>query len=106
MTAATPPDARRPGRPRDAEADRSILETAAEILRSDGFRGLTVSEVVRRSGVARATVYRRYPTLDALRVAASSVIKGRPPYKLTGDIPADLRTGGRVVRRVFADPDF
>ena len=97
---------RPPGRPRSPDADRAILDAAVEILAEKGFGGLTASAVVERSGVARATVYRRYPTRDALVLAAAASVKGRPPYALTGDVVADIRTGSRDAQRVFADPTF
>ncbi len=96
----------RGGRPRSADADRQILDAAVEILGERGFAGLTTSAVIERSGVARATVYRRYPTRDSLLIAAASAIKGRPPYALTGDIAADLATGGRSTVAIFAEPRF
>lgn len=94
------------GRPRSSSADRRILDAAAAILGERGFAGLTTSAVIERSGVARATVYRRYPTRDSLLMAAASAIKGRPPYALTGDIAADLATGGRNAVAIFAEPRF
>ncbi len=96
----------RGGRPRSSDADRQILDAAVEILGERGFAGLTTSAVIERSGVARATVYRRYPTRDSLLMAAASAIKGRPPYTLTGDIAADLATGGRSAVAIFAEPRF
>ena len=94
------------GRPRSSDADRRILDAAVEVLAERGFGGLTTSAVIQRSGVARATVYRRYPTRDALLLAAASAVKGRPPYPLTGNIAADLVTGGRNAAAIFAEPTF
>jgi len=96
----------RGGRPRSSSADRRILDAAVAILGERGFAGLTTSAVIERSGVARATVYRRYPTRDSLLMAAASAIKGRPPYALTGDIAADLASGGRSAVAIFAEPRF
>ena len=96
----------RGGRPRSSSADRRILDAAVAILGERGFAGLTTSAVIERSGVARATVYRRYPTRDSLLLAAASAVKGRPPYALTGDIAADLATGGRNAVAIFAEPRF
>jgi len=96
----------RGGRPRSSSVDRRILDAAVAILGERGFNGLTTSAVIERSGVARATVYRRFPTRDSLLIAAASAIKGRPPYPLTGDIAADLATGGRNAVAIFAEPRF
>jgi AcrR family transcriptional regulator len=94
------------GRPRSATADRAILEAALALLSEVGLSGLTMSAVVSRSRVARATVYRRYPTREALIEAALAHVKGRPPFPLTGDIVADLATGARTTAAVLAEPTF
>ena len=65
-----------------------------------------MSAVVSRSRVARATVYRRYATREALIEAALSHVKGRAPYPLTGDIVADIETGARTAAAVLAEPAF
>jgi AcrR family transcriptional regulator len=106
VTTTPPNGAARPGRPRSTSADDAILEAAVEVLGERGFAGLTTSEVIERSGVARATVYRRYPTRDALVLAAASAIKGRDPYPLTGDIARDLRTGAHSAAAIIATPRF
>src|SRR6185369_10627403 len=81
------------GRPRSGTADRAIVDAALAILAERGVSGLTMSGVVVRSGVARATVYRRYPTREALIAATLAQIKGREPFPLSGDVRADIATG-------------
>jgi AcrR family transcriptional regulator len=76
------------------------------LLSEVGLSGLTMSAVVSRSRVARATVYRRYPTRDALIEAALAHVKGRPPFALTGDIAADIATSARQAAAVLAEPTF
>jgi AcrR family transcriptional regulator len=78
------------------------MAIAAEV----GIDGVTVSEVIARSGVARATLYRRWPTRDALITAMVNEIRGRPPYPLTGNLEADIRQGTEQGRGVFAQPGF
>ena len=43
-----------------------ILTAAGEVVAKRGFGGLSLDEVAHRSGVSRATVYRRYPGKAAL----------------------------------------
>ena len=69
-----------------------------------GIEGTSVSAVVARSGVARATVYRRWPTREALIEAALVEVKGRPPFSLSGDLEADLARAVEQARLVFAEP--
>jgi AcrR family transcriptional regulator len=96
----------KPGRPRDEGADRRILAAAVEIVQDVGIDGLTVSAVIARSGVARATVYRRWPTRAALVDAVIHEVKGRPPYPISGDVETDLRRAAEQTRAVYAEPRF
>jgi AcrR family transcriptional regulator len=94
------------GRPRSGTADQAILDAALAVLTESGVAGLTMSAVVSRSGVARATVYRRYPTRDALLSATLAGVKGRPPFALTGDVAADIATGAASTAAILAEPQF
>jgi AcrR family transcriptional regulator len=76
------------------------------LLSEVGLAGLTMSAVVSRSGVARATVYRRYPTREALLSATMAQVKGREPFPLTGDIEADIATGAIWAAAVLAEAPF
>lgn len=58
------------GRPRDRAIDAAVLRAARELLSEGGVDALTVVAVAERAGTTRPAVYRRYPTLDALAVAA------------------------------------
>ena len=51
--------------PSDGTTDR-ILDAALKETAAAGLRRLTVEDVVRRAGVARMTVYRRYPRREDL----------------------------------------
>lgn len=44
----------------------AILDAARACVLDFGFRRTTLSDVARRAGVSRVTVYRRYPDLDAV----------------------------------------
>ncbi|WP_432190309.1 TetR/AcrR family transcriptional regulator [Streptomyces sp. Tue6028] len=59
-----------PGRPRSAEADEAILAAAIGLLIERGAAQVSIEQVARCAGVARATVYRRFPNLTALLVRA------------------------------------
>ena len=61
---------RSPGRPRSAEADEAILAAAITLLIERGVGQVSVEQVARQAGVTRATVYRRFPNLTELLVAA------------------------------------
>lgn len=51
-----------------------VLGVAAELLFERGFGGASVDEISRRSGVAKTTIYRHWPTrTDLLRDACSKI---------------------------------
>lgn len=79
---------RRPGRPRAAGHDEKILAAAVELL--ERGQDVTVSRVVEVSGVSRAAIYRRWPSMTDLVAAALDV--GREPYtiSLEGDLLTNL----------------
>lgn len=73
----TPGKAARGSKPLDARVSRSratVLGVTAELLLERGFAGASVDEITRRSGVAKTTIYRHWPTRgDLLRDACSSI---------------------------------
>lgn len=72
------------GRPRREGADEEILSVAMEMLRESGYRELNVDAIAERAGVAKTTVYRRWPTKAALVSAAL-------PLMASVDVAAVLR---------------
>lgn len=98
-------DARR-GRPRLAATDAAIIRAAVELMTEKGVQGTTLTAVADRAGVARATVYLRWPSRSALIGAAARAAVGGQLLQLTGDIDADLRFASAFIRRVFDIPTF
>jgi AcrR family transcriptional regulator len=54
------------GRPRDSNATALILRTALDLGEELGFAGLTVEGIAARAGVAKTTIYRRWPNVWAI----------------------------------------
>ena len=94
------------GRPRDADADARILKACVDLLTEAGAEATTMSAVIERSGVARATVYRRWPNREALLIAALREIKGRGPVPLTGDLATDIARSAEQARHILAEEKF
>jgi AcrR family transcriptional regulator len=57
---------RRGGRPRSDRAHRAILDAARAELVEHGFTRLRLEHVAARAGVGKATIYRRWPSKEAL----------------------------------------
>ena len=82
--------ARKPGRPRDARADRAILEATLELASEQGL-GLSMDAVAARAGVSKATIYRRWASKEALVLDAWRELVGPMPVPDTGSVRGDLR---------------
>jgi AcrR family transcriptional regulator len=56
--------------PRPARSPRErLLDTAYELFSRRGIRGVGIEEVIERAGVAKATLYRHFPSKDDLVLA-------------------------------------
>jgi AcrR family transcriptional regulator len=101
--------ASRRGRPRSQEADRAILHAAAELLAERGLSGMSMEEVAARAGVAKTTLYRRWPSRGTLALDAFlDDFQSQQPLPdtgtLRGDLLAALRSWIRSVTRTSAGP--
>jgi len=59
-------------KPGDSKADETterILEARIEEFAEFGFRRAAIEDVAKRAGISRMTIYRRYPTKEALGLA-------------------------------------
>jgi len=64
------------GRPRDARADRAILNTTLELIAEHGVHGFRTEDVAARAGVGKGAIYRRYRSKDELVTAAVATLVG------------------------------
>ena len=80
-----------PGRPRDPEADRAILQATLKLLTDQGYAGMSVERVASEAGVGKTTIYRRYASKEELVSAAVGALRddlGPPPN--TGNTRTDI----------------
>ena len=82
--------AARRGRPRDEAVDRRVLSAAWDLLHAGGYAALNMDDVAERAGVAKTTLYRRWPTKDHLAAAVGAQMLGEVPIPDTGDLRRDL----------------
>ncbi len=100
-------------RPKSAQARSEALRAAADVVVDVGVRGFTVDEVVRRSGVAKSTIYRHWGSAQNLLFEAVEQLIVPEPEPDTGSLEGDLRAMGEFMmvitpelmtrsRRIFA----
>jgi AcrR family transcriptional regulator len=87
--------------PRPARSRARLLEAAAALLRSGGPSAVTIDAVTRGANVARATLYRHFPTGNDLLAAAFNTLIPPAP---TPSAEGSLRD--RLVASVLAFGDF
>ncbi len=97
------PVSRGPGRPRSTVARSQILRAAYDLLAEGGLHGFTIEAVSARSGAARTTVYRWWPSKAMLAMdAVLEVSDQTAPITETDDALADLFNHIRGVAGLFA----
>ncbi|MFD7025781.1 TetR/AcrR family transcriptional regulator [Promicromonospora sukumoe] len=100
--------ARGPGRPRAQGHDERIVDAAVELL--DRGEEITVSRVVELSGVSRAAIYRRWPSMTDL--VATALDRGRAPHTipLDGDLLQNVldayTTAPATTRETYSEERF
>ncbi|HEY6573331.1 MAG TPA: TetR/AcrR family transcriptional regulator, partial [Mycobacterium sp.] len=67
-----------------------VLATAFELLSQSGIGGFSVDEVARRSGVAKTTIYRHWPSREALVLDAASRISAEQEVPDSGSLDDDV----------------
>ncbi len=116
MNASDPKERRAAGRPRSSATREAVLRAAYELLGESGMARFTIEGVAARSGVARTTIYRWWPSKGALAMEgfleATAPDLALPP---TGSVVADMRalllvfarlmrgTAGRIVCGIIAE---
>ena len=89
------PHKRGRGRPRREGADDEILAVTLAMLRESGYGALTVDTIAELSGVAKTTLYRRWPSKSALVAAAIAPLANESDAK---DVDGILRETAALLR--------
>src|SRR5258705_10427676 len=58
------------GRPRSEERHNAILQTAIDLVLELGFRAVSIESIAAKAGVAKTTIYRRWPNKAAVVMEA------------------------------------
>ncbi|OAG73269.1 TetR/AcrR family transcriptional regulator [Gluconobacter frateurii] len=115
--------ARSPGRPINLLLKDTILSAIATVLTEEGYQGLTIGRVAKAAGVSTATVYRRWPTkqamfFDAIRQWKTSLTPDIDTGSFLGDVDQLVearirflatplgRTYGTLLGEAVHNPEF
>jgi AcrR family transcriptional regulator len=107
------------GQRRGEEVRRLILEIAIDLVFEVGFRSVSVESIAAKSGVAKTTIYRRWPNkaavvMDAFMMRVGSETLFPPAKKLTDRIRLQMHAmakvfmgkDGALVRGLLAEAQF
>lgn len=92
------------GRPRNASIDRAVVAAVLEVLRSRGYKAVTMAGIARKVRRARASIYRRWPSKPYLVADCLVSTLGASPAPDTGSLRSDLRAAVGTFQRAFAGP--
>jgi AcrR family transcriptional regulator len=70
---------------------RLAIEATLELIAERGLRALTTDAVARRAGISKATMYRRWPSKEALVLDAVSSLVSEVAIPDTGSLGEDVR---------------
>ena len=97
----------RRGRPRSEKANRAILDATQALIIERGFADLRLEHVAARAGVAKATLYRRWPSKEAL--ALELLLELAAPHLAVedeGDTRAELQAAVRHIVDALTNTPF
>lgn len=87
------PDAGGPGRPRDPQVDRAVLDATIDLLVEEGYQKTTIQAIARRAQVSAPAIYRRWATREMIIEDAIFGLQDGadvPIPPATDDLRADL----------------
>lgn len=90
MTEEKQEERRSVGRPRSVESHQAILDAALELMAAEGVQGTSIEAIAAHAGVGKSTIYRRWPTKDALIGDALGELQVHMHFVDTGHFQADL----------------
>lgn len=83
-------DEKLPGRPRDPETERRILDVTLRLLAEEGYSRMSLDNIALAAGVSKPTIYRRWPGKADLATAALRTLQLSEPPVDTGSTKGDL----------------
>ena len=95
----------RTGRPRSERRHKAILETAMDLVIELGFRAVSVESLAAKTGVAKTTIYRRWPNKAAVVMDAFMERLLRTQFPPTDKATDSIRLQMRGMAKAFRSKD-
>jgi len=92
------------GRPRDERIDTEVVAAVLSVLRTRGYRAVTIDGIARKVKRARTSIYRRWPSKRHLVAYAVLNELGDNPAADTGVLREDLEAAVGTLQSGFAGP--
>jgi len=92
------------GRPRNESIDRAVVAAVLEVLRTRGYKAVTMVGIARKVKRARASIYRRWPSKPYLVADCIVSTMGASPAPDTGALRGDLSAAVGTLQRAFSGP--
>ena len=92
------------GRPRDGNIDRAVVAAVLDVLRTRGYKAVTMVGIARRVKRARASIYRRWKSKPHLVADCIVSAMGASPAPDTGTLRRDLTVAVGTLTRAFSGP--
>jgi AcrR family transcriptional regulator len=86
-----------------AETRRRIVQAVNDLLAEEHPSSISVPAVVARSGISRATIYRHFPTKEALLDASATSVDEQTRAWLGTAAPIPGQNLGEFIHRVWAE---
>ncbi len=92
------------GRPRDERIDTQVVSAVLTLLKTRGYRAVTIEGIARKVKRARTSLYRRWPSKQHLVAYAVLSELGENPAADTGRLREDLEAAVGTLVSAFAGP--
>ena len=93
--------------PRVQRTRAAVVDTAVALLVEGGVGAVTIEAIVRRSGVARSTIYRHWPSrTDVVAAAFGALMVPLPDPPTSGDLRARLTSVLRGLAHQMMDQAY
>ena len=112
-------DTNRHGRPRSTEVDQAVMSAALDLVSASGFRAVTIEAIAAKTGVAKSSIYRRWPNraavlMDAFMARVGSEALFDPDEPFLEGVRRQMRAmakafrgeDGELVKALLAESQF